>query len=172
MKPDATTPNHALQPTGVRVTAHASRHLRPQPPSPAHGPRHARPWLSLGSLGQSARLLPMKDSASDSRLIRFPSSGALGVSCSPSLANAAIMGLGLAELSTQGGWPNHALEPTATLAFSCGRAAPGSTGSVTAYAPAMKPGIRRAFALRRLAATRAPRSRSLSLGSLAVARAL
>ena len=26
------------------------RHLRPPPPSPAHGPRHARPWLSLGSL--------------------------------------------------------------------------------------------------------------------------
>ena len=47
------TPNQTLQPTGVRVTAHASRHLRPPPPSPTHGPRHARPWLSLGSLGVS-----------------------------------------------------------------------------------------------------------------------
>ena len=50
------TPNHALQPTGVRVTAHAAHHLRPMPPSPAHGPRHARPWLSLGSLGVFTRL--------------------------------------------------------------------------------------------------------------------
>ena len=45
------TPNHALQRTGVAVTAHASRHLRPPPPSPAHGPRQPRPSLSLGSLG-------------------------------------------------------------------------------------------------------------------------
>ena len=49
------TPNHALQPTGVHVTAHAAHHLRPPPPSPAHGPRHARPWLSLGSLGVARR---------------------------------------------------------------------------------------------------------------------
>ena len=64
--------------------------------------------------------------------------------------------------------PNHALQPTATLAFSCRRAALSSTGSVTAYAPAMKPGIRRACASRRLADTRALGSRWLSLGSLGV----
>ena len=64
--------------------------------------------------------------------------------------------------------PNHALQPTATLAFSFRSAALSSTGSVTAYAPAMKPGIRRAFASRRCAHTRALGSRSLSLGSLGV----
>ena len=66
--------------------------------------------------------------------------------------------------------PNHALQPTATLAFSSRCAALSSTGSVTAGAPAMKPGTCRAFASRRLAHTRAPRSRWLSLGSLGVAR--
>ena len=55
--PSAPTPNHALQPTGVHVTSHAAHHLRPPPPSPAHGPRHARPWLSLGSLGVSTHAL-------------------------------------------------------------------------------------------------------------------
>ena len=65
--------------------------------------------------------------------------------------------------------PNHALQRTATLAFSYRCAAPSSTGSVTACAPATKPGTCRAFALRRCAVTRAPRSRSLSLGSLGVA---
>ena len=62
--------------------------------------------------------------------------------------------------------PNHALQRTATLAFSYRRAALTSTGSVTAYAPAMKPSIRRACASRRRAHTRALGSRSLSLGSL------
>ena len=46
-----------------------------------------------------------------------------------------------------------------------------STGSVTAYAPAMKPSIRRAFASRRFAHTRGSGSRSLSLGSLGDFRA-
>ena len=62
--------------------------------------------------------------------------------------------------------PNHALQPTATLAFSCRSAALSSTGSVTACAPAMKPGTCRAFASRRFAHTRASGSRWLSLGSL------
>ena len=64
--------------------------------------------------------------------------------------------------------PNHALQRTATLAFSYRRAALTSTGSVTACAPATKPGTCRAFASRRFAATRAHGSRSLSLGSLGV----
>ena len=64
--------------------------------------------------------------------------------------------------------PNHALQPTATLAFSSRCPALTSTGSVTAGAPAMKPGTSRAFALRRFAHTRASGSRSLSLGSLGV----
>ena len=62
--------------------------------------------------------------------------------------------------------PNHALQRTATLAFSYRCAAVSSTGSVTASAPAMKPGTCRAFASRRRAHTRALGSRSLSLGSL------
>ena len=42
------TPNHALQRTGVAVTARASAAAFP----PAmHGPRQPCPWLSLGSLG-------------------------------------------------------------------------------------------------------------------------
>ena len=64
--------------------------------------------------------------------------------------------------------PNHALQRTATLAFSYRCAAVTSTGSVTACAPAMKPGTCRAFASRRRAHTRALGSRSLSLGSLGV----
>ena len=47
------TPNHALQRTGVAVTARASAAAFP----PAmHGPRQPRPSLSLGSLGHFARL--------------------------------------------------------------------------------------------------------------------
>ena len=65
--------------------------------------------------------------------------------------------------------PNHALQRlTATLAFSYRSAAVSSTGSVTACAPAMKPGTCRAFASRRFAHPRASGSRSLSLGSLVV----
>ena len=64
--------------------------------------------------------------------------------------------------------PNHALQRTATVAFSYRCAAVSSTGSVTACAPAMKPGTCRAFALRRRAHPRAFGSRSLSLGSLGV----
>ena len=45
----------ALHPTGAAVTAHASHHLRPLPPSPAHGPRPPRPWVSLGSFGGSMK---------------------------------------------------------------------------------------------------------------------
>ena len=41
-------PNHALQPTGVHVTSAASTAAFPPAAQP---PRHARPWLSLGSLG-------------------------------------------------------------------------------------------------------------------------
>ena len=50
------TPNHALQRTGMAVTARAPSHLRPPPPSPAHGPRQPCPSLSLGSLGAFAHL--------------------------------------------------------------------------------------------------------------------
>ena len=48
------TPNHALQPTGLAVTAPASG----PPPSPpaVQGPRQRGPWLSLGSLGVLAPL--------------------------------------------------------------------------------------------------------------------
>ena len=46
-------PNHALQPTGVHVTSAASTAAFPPTAQP---PRHARPWLSLGSLGVSTRL--------------------------------------------------------------------------------------------------------------------
>ena len=47
------TPNHALQRTGMAVTARASAAAFP----PAmHGPRQPRPSLSLGSLGVAARL--------------------------------------------------------------------------------------------------------------------
>jgi len=69
--------------------------------------------------------------------------------------------------------PSHviyALQRTATLAFSYRGAALTSTGSVTAGAPAIKPRTCRAFASRRFAPTRASGSRSLSLGSLGVAR--
>ena len=46
-----TSPNHALQRTGVAVTPRASAAAFP----PAmHGPRQPRPSLSLGSLGASA----------------------------------------------------------------------------------------------------------------------
>ena len=65
--------------------------------------------------------------------------------------------------------PNHALQRTATLAFSYRCAALTSTGSVTACAPAMKPSTCRAFASRRIAHTRASGLRSLSLRSLGVA---
>ena len=65
--------------------------------------------------------------------------------------------------------PNHALQRTATLAFSYRSAAGSSTGSVTACAPAMKPSTCRAFASRRRAHERALGSRSLSLGSLGIA---
>ncbi len=68
--------------------------------------------------------------------------------------------------SSQRVTPNTALQRTATLAFSYRCAAVTLTGSVTAYALAMNPSIRRACASRRCAHTRAPRSRSLSLGSL------
>ena len=47
-------PNHALQRTGMAVTARASAAAFP----PAmHGPRQPRPSLSLGSLGGIAREL-------------------------------------------------------------------------------------------------------------------
>ena len=47
------TPNHALQRTGVAVTARASAAAFP----PAmHGPRQPRPSLSLGSLGVISRI--------------------------------------------------------------------------------------------------------------------
>ena len=49
------TPNHALQPTGAHVTPRA--HSATAIPPSAHGPRHARPWLSLGSLGDASRLV-------------------------------------------------------------------------------------------------------------------
>ena len=62
--------------------------------------------------------------------------------------------------------PNHALQRTATLAFSYRSAVPIPTGSVTACAPAMKPSTCRAFASPRFTHTRASGSRSLSLGSL------
>ena len=49
------TPNHALQRTGVAVTARASAAAFP----PAmHGPRQPRPSLSLGSLGVITRIQP------------------------------------------------------------------------------------------------------------------
>ena len=52
------TPNHALQPTATAVTACAAdhRHLSAH----RHRPRQPPPWLSLGSLGVSTRILPMK----------------------------------------------------------------------------------------------------------------
>ena len=43
------TPNHALQPTGMAVTARAPA-TASFPPA-MHGPRQPCPWLSLGSLG-------------------------------------------------------------------------------------------------------------------------
>ena len=51
----APKPNHALQPTGAHVTSRA--HSATAFPPAAHGPRHARPWLSLGSLGVATRIL-------------------------------------------------------------------------------------------------------------------
>ena len=48
-RPNAQAPNHALQPTGAHVTSRA--HSAAAFPPAAHGPRHVRPWLSLGSLG-------------------------------------------------------------------------------------------------------------------------
>ena len=56
------TPNHALQRTGVAVTARASG---PPPSPPAmHGPRQPRPSLSLGSLGVATFLPSKKDNCS------------------------------------------------------------------------------------------------------------
>ena len=49
------TPNHALQRTGVAVTARAS--CPPPSPPAMHGPRQPRPSLSLGSLGVATRIL-------------------------------------------------------------------------------------------------------------------
>ena len=68
--------------------------------------------------------------------------------------------------------PNTALQRTAALAFSYRSAGERSTGSVTACAPAMKPGTCRAFASRRSAHTRASGRRSLSFRSLGVATRL
>ena len=48
------TPNHALQPTGMAVTARAPA-TASFPPA-MHGPRQPCPWLSLGSLGVATRL--------------------------------------------------------------------------------------------------------------------
>jgi len=62
--------------------------------------------------------------------------------------------------------PNPALQRTAALAFSYRNAGLRSTGSVTACAPAMKPGTCRAFASRRRAHTRAHGLRSLSFEPL------
>ena len=47
------TPNHALQRTGVAVTARASAAAFP---TAMHGPRQPRPSLSLGSMGGTAPL--------------------------------------------------------------------------------------------------------------------
>ena len=71
-----------------------------------------------------------------------------------------------ADQSAMNETPNHALQRTATLAFSYRCAALAPTGSVTACAPATKPSTCRAFASRRCAHLRIPGSRSLSLGSL------
>ena len=62
--------------------------------------------------------------------------------------------------------PNNALQRTAALAVSFDAAALASTGSVTAYAPAMKPTIRRAFASRRRALTGRFRATVAELGAV------
>ena len=54
MKPMQNKPNHALEPTGVHVTSAASAAAFPPAAQP---PRHARPCLSLGSLGVFTRHL-------------------------------------------------------------------------------------------------------------------
>ena len=71
--------------------------------------------------------------------------------------------------STQAATPNTALQRTAALAFSYRSAGERSTGSVTACAPAMRPGTCRAFASRRSAHIRASGLRSLSFWSSGVA---
>ena len=63
------TPNHALQRTGMAVTARAAHHLRPPPPSPAHGPRQPCPSLSLGSLGDSDALSTLLTSRTPKAMI-------------------------------------------------------------------------------------------------------
>ena len=52
MKPMQNKPNQALEPTGVHVTLAASAAAFPPTAQPSC---HARPWLSLGSLGVSGR---------------------------------------------------------------------------------------------------------------------
>ena len=50
-----TSPNHALQRTGAHVTQTAKSTTTATPPT-AQPARHARPSLSLGSLGDFAHL--------------------------------------------------------------------------------------------------------------------
>ena len=68
-------------------------------------------------------------------------------------------------------WPNHALQRTPGFGVQLPGAAVVRPAQSRAVLPAMKPGTARAFALRRRVHSRAPGPESLSLGSLAVARA-
>ena len=189
---DQPWPNHALQRTAPAVTARASTATFP----PAmHGPRQPPPSLSLGSLGVTPPLVCNHALFGVYReLMTYPETHGLVSlspvsSASPSLpfsavspgstcrrfwsaldfmrsADARFCPVVVWALSPNNVTPNHALQRTAALAFSLRRAAVHFTGSVTACAPAMKPGTARACASRRRAHTGAPRLRSLSLGSL------
>ena len=76
-----------------------------------------------------------------------------------------FLSLVVGRLTRKSATPNHALQRTAALAFSC-RARPKFDRLSHGVCSAAKPGIRRAFALRRRAHERASGLRSLSLGSL------
>ncbi len=113
---------------------------------PVRPPQTFSEWFTRSSVGGLARIQQAHSTVTRQS---HPSFGHFGTSSTRKAAT-----------------PNHALQPTATLAFRFRRPALTLTGSVTAGAPAMKPDTCRAFASRRFAHTRASGSRSLSLGSL------
>ena len=128
--------------------------------------------LELSGFGHAAtlaampRLSPVGASLSRSSAQRRSTSPA--ISCTRYSTPVVFSGVSVRSCVCEGVSPNHALQRTATLAFSYRGAAVTSPGSDTAWAPAMKPSTCRAFASRRFAHTRASGSRSLSLGSLGV----
>jgi len=122
-----TTPNNALQRTGARVTVRA--HSATTFPPAAHGPRHARRSLSLGSLGHSTRLPLMRASESHSRLTRLNRSGVFGVRSSTSLARRSFWRLSVCPRLTEPCFPSLVRAVRFPVASVRSQVAPASAGS-------------------------------------------